>query len=368
MRGINPTLQRRRVIRQTSGWVIATALAISIAVVAGVYLRAEYAAAPQIAVAPAPGASAEVEAGAEQETTAAPEVVPPVVTPTSALPSPSVVQGDEHFEPASPTSEPPTAIPPFTPPPDRSLHLSSRYGQHYDARSVGWDDVIDSGRSFPGVTARCARSWRNSGRDRRLNWDSARFLCMNSLSGRGLPAAGRRRLGVDRGLFHRQPAGLQSEHHLDQLVLAGQGAGTVRAPAERRERDEAGRPGHGPAPIQLRRTGAAQRLAHPAPSELARQRSGLGRPVPLCVESLRAVHVQRRRHHEDPRALRASGGRPLDGQRSRRLVEHLAGSIDDPRPPAQHQLHQERSGLHAELRVGRPTARSRRTAGATITI
>ena len=71
MRGINPTLQRRRVIRQTSGWVIATALAISIAVVAGVYLRAEYAAVPQIAVAPAPEVSAEGEpAGAEQETTA----------------------------------------------------------------------------------------------------------------------------------------------------------------------------------------------------------------------------------------------------------------------------------------------------------
>ena len=72
-------------IRQTSGWVIATALAISIAVVAGVYLRAEYAAAPQIAVAPAPGASAEVEAGAEQETTAAPEVLPEGGTPVNKV-------------------------------------------------------------------------------------------------------------------------------------------------------------------------------------------------------------------------------------------------------------------------------------------
>lgn len=172
-------------IRQTSGWVIAATLAISIAVVAGVYLRAEYAAAPQIAVAPAPGASAEGEAGTPQETAATPEVLPTEVSPSSGLPSGAVVESSEHFQPTSPTSGPPTIppSPPFTPPPDRSLHLSSRYAQHYDAQSAGWDDVIDSGRSFPAVTARCARSWRNSGRDKRLNWDSARFICMNALSG-----------------------------------------------------------------------------------------------------------------------------------------------------------------------------------------
>jgi len=164
--------------------VVAAALAISIAVGAGVYLRAQYAAAPQIAVAPDPGSSAAGESVSVPPTSASPKALPPQVEPTPAPPSGSLVQADEHFEPATPTRPPPT-IPPFTPPPDRSLHLSSRYGEHYDARSAGWDDVIDSGRKFPSVTARCARNWRNSGRDQRLDWDSARYLCMESLSGRG---------------------------------------------------------------------------------------------------------------------------------------------------------------------------------------
>jgi hypothetical protein len=168
--------------------VVATALAVSIAVGAGLYLRAQYAAERQIAVGPAPGASAAAESGTPP-TSASPDVLPPQVEPTPVRPSRSLVQSDEHFEPVTPTNPPPT-IPPVTPPPDRSLHVSSRYRQHYDARSASWDDVIDSGRNLPSVSARCARNWRNSGRDKRLDWDSAEFLCMDSLSGRGFRPQG----------------------------------------------------------------------------------------------------------------------------------------------------------------------------------
>ena len=165
--------------------MVASALAISIAVGAGLYLRAEYAAVPQVAVAPAPGSSAAEAPGTVPPATPSPEVLPPALIPTPVQPTRPVVQSSEHFEPATPPSAPPTIPPPATPPPDRSLHVSSRYGQHYDARSAGWDDVIESGRPFPSVTERCARSWRNSGRDNRLNWASARFICMDSLAGRG---------------------------------------------------------------------------------------------------------------------------------------------------------------------------------------
>jgi hypothetical protein len=69
--------------------------------------------------------------------------------------------------------------------PDGTVQVGRRYLENYRARRVSWDDVIDRGRSFPSVSERCADRWRTSGKDARLNWESADFLCLNALEGRG---------------------------------------------------------------------------------------------------------------------------------------------------------------------------------------
>jgi hypothetical protein len=50
--------------------------------------------------------------------------------------------------------------------------------------------VINSGSRLPAVTAGCARSWRSSGKDAKLNWSSTSYLCLSSLSGHGYKPQG----------------------------------------------------------------------------------------------------------------------------------------------------------------------------------
>ncbi len=165
-------------------------LAIGLAVALGVVLRVEYAIVPPIAVPPASSSSAAVEPSTDPGPSADPDTqpvptqaTPTQATPTLATPSTRSIPFEERLESPSPTRLPESSQPP--PQPDRSIHIDSRYATHYAATPASWDRVIDSGKLLPDVTARCARSWRASGKDRRLNWDSVRFMCLNDLPGNG---------------------------------------------------------------------------------------------------------------------------------------------------------------------------------------
>lgn len=66
---------------------------------------------------------------------------------------------------------------------DTQLRIGSRYLRTYDATRTSWDEVIDRGRRIPGVSSTCAKSWRSSGKDRRLDWATASFSCLDTLVG-----------------------------------------------------------------------------------------------------------------------------------------------------------------------------------------
>ncbi len=210
--------------RFTRSWAVVVALTAGIAVVAGGIVRAEYAPESQIAVPSVPAASAVLTPGPAASAGRTPDPTPtlaptPAATPTTILaptptpaipppksPSPSpthpasvkaasgratptptksaspAVRAPEPFDPATLTPVPRT-VPQVTPLPDRSLHIADRYRRN--ATRVGWDTVVNSGRSLPGISASCARSWRKSGRDSRIDWSSARYLCLNALPGLG---------------------------------------------------------------------------------------------------------------------------------------------------------------------------------------
>ena len=70
-------------------------------------------------------------------------------------------------------------------PPKGTIHVKSRFIKHYRAKRATWNEVIGSGKRLNKVSAQCARRWRKSGKDRRLNWKSVDYLCMSGLKGRG---------------------------------------------------------------------------------------------------------------------------------------------------------------------------------------
>ena len=74
------------------------------------------------------------------------------------------------------------------------------------ATRASWDDVINHGRSLPGVSSGCADRWRKSGKDSRLNWKSVDFLCMDGINGRAFKP-GHRRFSHDGALHDRHQAG-----------------------------------------------------------------------------------------------------------------------------------------------------------------
>lgn len=76
-----------------------------------------------------------------------------------------------------------TAAPARIPELPRGVRIANRYLRTYGAERVGWDKLIDRGKRLPKVSAACARSWRSSGKDRRLDWSSASYLCMDTLLG-----------------------------------------------------------------------------------------------------------------------------------------------------------------------------------------
>ena len=70
-------------------------------------------------------------------------------------------------------------------PPKGTIHVRKRYIKHYRAKRATWNQVIGGGKRLGKPSGRCAQSWRKSGKDRRLNWRSVKYLCMTGLKGRG---------------------------------------------------------------------------------------------------------------------------------------------------------------------------------------
>lgn len=83
-----------------------------------------------------------------------------------------------------------TPTPPARLPPPGTIHVASRYLTTYGATRAGWQDLIDRGKPLPAVTARCAERWRTSGKDRRLQQRSVRFLCLDALADAGFRPQG----------------------------------------------------------------------------------------------------------------------------------------------------------------------------------
>jgi hypothetical protein len=68
-------------------------------------------------------------------------------------------------------------------PPPGTRGIERRYLETYGARRVNWDDVLDRGRPLPAASAQCRRSWRNTAKDRQIDWSKASVRCMTALSG-----------------------------------------------------------------------------------------------------------------------------------------------------------------------------------------
>ncbi|MET1007134.1 MAG: hypothetical protein ABWX96_16415, partial [Propionibacteriaceae bacterium] len=107
-----------------------------------------------------------------------------------AAPTPTTDPDDRPSGPLSPsTSATPRPPAPVRPPPG-TVQTGSRYLAHYNARRIGWAEVISRGKPIPEVTARCADRWRTSGKDARLNWKSVHYLCLDALGGHGYKPQG----------------------------------------------------------------------------------------------------------------------------------------------------------------------------------
>ena len=87
----------------------------------------------------------------------------------------------DEEEPVARTNRQPQK--PVRPYANRQLRIGSGYLRTYDATRTSWDEVIDRGQRLPGVSRSCARSWRGSGKDRRLDWETASFSCLDTLVG-----------------------------------------------------------------------------------------------------------------------------------------------------------------------------------------
>jgi len=94
-------------------------------------------------------------------------------------------QGMSEVSLLGPASTPPQSATAGRRPPKGTLQVRSRYIKHYRAKRATWDQVIIGGSRLPKTSARCRDAWRSSGKDRRLNWKSADYLCLNQIGGRG---------------------------------------------------------------------------------------------------------------------------------------------------------------------------------------
>lgn len=105
---------------------------------------------------------------------------------------PETVTSTQHDRPSDASPAPSTVAPtmPAPRPAEATLHLSSRYANHYRARYATWSDLLDQGRSLPVVSQRCADRWRDSAKDPRLDWTSVEFLCLDALGGHGFTPQG----------------------------------------------------------------------------------------------------------------------------------------------------------------------------------
>jgi hypothetical protein len=188
------------VTKQIRSWLAAVALALAVAVGGSVYVWGQANQSAQV-IAVASSVPSPVVSSDDASPTPVPTPTP-VVTPT---PTPSVTPRQTP-SPTAVASKPATTAPKATPrpspsptptvkvpkvrPPISSLHISNSYLARHGARRATWDNVIDSGSTLPAVTSGCARSWRSSGKDAKLNWSSASYLCLSSLSGRGYKPQG----------------------------------------------------------------------------------------------------------------------------------------------------------------------------------
>ena len=84
--------------------------------------------------------------------------------------------------PTAPTAAGPT-IAPTVRPPNSSLHIGGQYLTANRAKRSTWDDVINAGRAIPAVNRRCAKAWRESGKDSRIDWGTATYRCLDRLPG-----------------------------------------------------------------------------------------------------------------------------------------------------------------------------------------
>ena len=109
-----------------------------------------------------------------------PPSAPPTTSPSGASSSTSNPANDT-------TSAPPPPSPPIRPtirrPPGNSVHIPDRYVLANQAKRSTWDDVLDAGSAIPGVSSRCAKAWRSSGKDRKVDWGTATYRCLDRLPG-----------------------------------------------------------------------------------------------------------------------------------------------------------------------------------------
>lgn len=75
-------------------------------------------------------------------------------------------------------------------PPTGTVAIAARYLAHYDATRVDWDDVLAHGRPLPKVTRQCAKAWKASGMDDRINRRRADYWCLDGLPGRAYTPQG----------------------------------------------------------------------------------------------------------------------------------------------------------------------------------
>lgn len=200
--------------RHKRGEAVALSLAAVLVVGASVVVRAEFAVS-SLAVPAA--TTTTTSASAEQSPTVSPTPAPSPTVPAAgssadvptAVPSSVRPTSTAPVPPASSTRPPATKTPTPKPSPkpsasptpgpgqttttlprSKQIRIADRYLSTYGARRTSWDTVVDSGRRLPGVTSKCAKSWRSSGRDSRLSWGSVPYLCLNGLQGRAYKPQG----------------------------------------------------------------------------------------------------------------------------------------------------------------------------------
>ena len=114
-----------------------------------------------------------------------PEKGPPVDRSESVVAARAATDGSLRPANASPMKYLPLQGARAKRPPKGTIHVRKRYIKHYRAKRATWNEVISGGKRLGKPSGQCAHRWRKSGKDRRLNWRSVKYLCMTGLKGRG---------------------------------------------------------------------------------------------------------------------------------------------------------------------------------------